>query len=220
MTDAPQLFAHPLSAFCWKALIALYEREVPFRYRTLNGADPTAYAEMEALWPMGTFPLLVDGERTIAETSVIVEHLDRRHPGPPPMVPADPEAALEARFMDRVFDLHVQAQLQRIVDDVLRPGAEHLASVVADARARLEAVYGWLDARMAGRDWAAGAFGLADCAAAPALFYADWTHPIPGRHAALRAYRARLLARPSVARAVEEARPYRHLFPLGAPERD
>lgn len=214
------LFVHPFSSYCWKALIAFYEREAPFARRLLDPSDPTAFQEMAALWPAAKFPLLVDGDQVIPEASIIIEHMDRRHPGPPPMVPTDPEAALEARLMDRIFDLHVQTPMQRIVGDAMLPEGERQASAVADARARLERIYGWLETRMTGREWATGRFGLADCAAAPALFYADWIHPIPEALGALRAFRARLLARPSVARVVDEARPYRALFPLGAPDRD
>ena len=208
------LWGHPFSSYCWKAAIALDETATPFDWRIVDGDSD---AEFRALWPLAKFPVLVDGEAVVAEASVIVEYLDLHH-GPVPLIPADRAAALDARFMDRVFDLHVQSPMQAIVGDAMRGKRD--PEGVERARAALDTAYAWLDARMAGREWAAGdAFGLADCAAAPALFYADWVHPIAA-FANLRAYRARLLARPSVARAVEGARPFRHLFPLGAPDRD
>jgi glutathione S-transferase len=214
----PTLYAHPFSSYCQKVLIALYEAGTPFDYRMVDSQERGA--ELAALWPLKRFPLLVDGGRTILEASVIVEHLDLHHPGPARLVPEDPAAALEVRMMDRIFDNYVMTPLQKLVADRMRPDAERDARGVADARAMLDGIYAWLDARMEGRTWAAGDFGLADCAAAPALFYADWAHEIAPELRHLRAYRARLLARPSMARAVEEARPYRPLFPLGAPDRD
>jgi glutathione S-transferase len=215
------LYAHPFSSYCQKALIALYENATPFEYRILAPEAPENYTALARLWPLKKFPVLVDGERTVVEATSIIEHLAVHHPGPVRLVPADPAAAVEARMLDRVFDNYVMTPMQRIVADVMRPAAARDATTVAEARALLDAAYGWLDARMEGRAWAAGdAFGLADCAAAPSLFYADWVHEIPAARPHLRDYRRRLLARPSVARAVDEARPYRHLFPPGAPDRD
>ena len=217
----PTLFAHPFSSYCQKALIALYENGTPFTFRMLDGSDPATFAEFEALWPLKRFPLLLDDGRPIAEATIIIEHLDMHHRGPARLIPGDPAAALEVRFIDRFFDNYVQTPMQKIVGDALRGAAERDARGVADARATLETAYGWLERRMAGREWAVGgSFSLADCAAAPALFYADWAHPIADGFPAVRAYRARLNARPSFARAIDEARPYRGFFPLGAPERD
>jgi glutathione S-transferase len=213
------LYSHPLSSYCWKALTALYENGTPFTYRSLE--DPEAGKELAALWPLMRFPVLVDAGETVFETSLIIEHLDLFHPGATRFLPADPRAALEVRRMDRVFDNYIQGPQGRIVFDALRPEAERDARGVAEARKMLETTYAWLDGVMADREWAAGgAFTLADCSAAPALFYADWTHKIPEAFPSLLAYRRRLLARPSVARAVDEGRPYRHMFPLGAPDRD
>ena len=216
-----KLYAHPFSSYCQKVLIALYENDTPFDYRRLEVGDEQAIAELEALWPIKRFPVLVDGERTSVEASIIIEHLGLEHPGPVRLVPEDARAALQVRMMDRFFDNYVSTPQQRIVFDSIRP-AEHRDSYgVQEARAMLDRAYGWLDASMVGRRWAAGDdFSLADCAAGPALFYADWTHPIGEGFAHVRAYRKRLLERPSFARAVNEARPYRPLFPLGAPDRD
>ncbi|HVY63752.1 MAG TPA: glutathione S-transferase family protein [Gammaproteobacteria bacterium] len=213
------LYAHPFSSYCQKVLTALYENGTPFTYRKLEAAD--AWAELAKLWPLRKMPVLVDDGRVVIEASVIVEHVQLHHPGPVRLIPADPRAALEVRFMDRFFDNYVSTPQQKFVFDRLRPEPDRDPYGVEEARRALDAAYAWLDGVMAGREWAAGdAFSLADCAAAPFLFYADWTHPIDTKFANVRAYRQRLLARPSFARAVEEARPYRPLFPLGAPDRD
>lgn len=218
---ALKLYAHPFSSYCQKVLIALYENETPFDFRMLSPDDAEASAELAALWPLKRFPVLVDEGRTVIEASVIVEHLGLHHPGPVRLVPEDARAALEVRTMDRVFDNYVSTPMQKIVADAIRALENRDPQGVAEARATLDVVYRWLDEAMAGREWAAGGgFSLADCAAAPALFYADWVHPIDEALPSLRAYRRRLLARPSFARAVDEARPYRPLFPLGAPDRD
>ncbi len=216
-----KLYAHPFSSYCQKTLIALYENATPFEWALLSPENEPALAEHAALWPLRRMPLLVDGERTVVEASVIVEYLDLHHPGPVRMLPADPRAALEVRTLDRVFDNYVMTPMQKIVFDVICAPEHRDAHGVAQAHHLLDMAYAWLDGRLAGRRWAAGeAFGLADCAAAPALFYADWVHPIGESHRELKAYRQRLLARPSFARAVDEARPYRKLFPPGAPDRD
>ena len=216
-----QFFAHPFSSYCQKVLIALYENGTPFTFRMLGPDQPETGAEFARLWPIKKFPLVVDDGRTILEATTIIEYLEVRHPGAVPLIPRDPGLAVEVRMMDRVFDNYVMTPQGKCVFDALRAPDARDAQGVAEARAMLEKVYAWLDARMATRGWAAaGQFSLADCAAAPALFYADWTHPIDARFGHLRAYRARLLARPSFARAVDEARPFRPYFPLGAPDRD
>jgi glutathione S-transferase len=216
-----QLFFHPFSSYSQKALIALHENATPFTARVLSQDDPATGAEFAALWPLKRFPILRDGERTILEATGIIEYLDAMHPGPVRLIPQDPVLAIEVRMMDRVFDNYISTPQQRVVYDALRAPEARDPQGVAEARALLETAYAWLDGVMADREWAAaGAFSLADCAAAPALFYADWTHPIAPRFGNLLAYRARLLARPSFARAVDAARPFRAYFPLGAPDRD
>ncbi|WGS50725.1 glutathione S-transferase family protein [Paraburkholderia sp. D15] len=216
-----KLYAHPFSSYCQKVLTALYENGTPFDLRKLDHGDPPVMAEFAALWPIQRFPLLVDGERTVLESSVIIEYLGLTHPGPVRLLPADPLAALEVRTMDRFFDNYISTPQQKIVFDSMREPAERDTRGVADARAMLDTAYGWLNGVMAEREWAAGEhFSLADCGAAPFLFYADWTHRIGDAFPHVRAYRKRLLARPSFARAVDEARPYRSYFPLGAPDRD
>lgn len=214
-----KLYAHPFSSYCQKVLIALYENGTPFDYRMLDNEQ--ANAELAALWPMKRFPVLVDGDATVVESSVIIEHLGLHHPGPVRLVPEDARAALQVRTLDRFFDNYVMTPMQRIVFDAMRPEEARDPQGVADARRMLDAAYGWLDGVMSGRQWAAGdGFSLADCAAAPSLFYADWVQPVGEAFPHARAYRQRLLARPSFARAVDEARPYRKFFPPGAPDRD
>jgi glutathione S-transferase len=215
------LYAHPFSSYCQKVLIALYENATPFSLRMLTFDDIDTAREFEALWPIKRMPLLVDDRRPVAEASIIIEHLALHHAGPVRLLPDDPKAALDVRFMDRFFDNYVMTPMQRIVSDYIRAPEKRDEQAVAEARAHLDTAYRWLDRRMADREWAvADGFSLADCAAAPALFYADWTHPLGDAFSHVRSYRRRLLARPSFARAVNEARPYRPLFPPGAPDRD
>ena len=216
-----KLYAHPFSSYCQKALIAFYENGTPFEWGLLSPENEPALAEHAALWPLRRMPVLVDAGRTVIEASLIVEYLDLHHPGPVRLLPQDARDALEVRSLDRCFDNYVMTPMQKIVLDLIRPAEHRDPYGVAEARRLLDTSYAWLDGRLAGRTWAAGdAFGLADCAAAPSLFYADWVHPIGAEHRVLRAYRQRLLARPSFARAVDEARPFRKFFPPGAPDRD
>jgi glutathione S-transferase len=216
----PQFFYHPFSSYCQKVLIALYEKQVDFNARMLDQDHAENGAEFARRWPIGRFPILVDGDRTIMETSAIIEHLEIAH-SEPRLIPADPREAVEVRMLDRIFDNYVMNSASNPVFNAIRPETDRDLYGVNQAMAMLDKTYAWLDQWLEGREWAAaGQFSLADCAAAPSLFYADWVRPIPEEHANLRAYRARLLARPSFARAVDGGRPYRHFFPLGAPDRD
>ena len=216
-----QLFGHPFSSYTMKALIALYENETPFDFRILDPDHPDNNADLARRWPIAKFPLLVDGATTVFETSAIIEHLAAFHSGPVPLIPTDARAAVPVRMLDRVFDSYVMGPMQAIVADALRPKEARDPYGVAQARTALDTIYAWLDQALAGRQWAVGnSFTLADAAAAPALLYADWAHPIGEDRTTLKAYRARLLARPSFARCIEDARPYRRFFPLGAPDRD
>jgi glutathione S-transferase len=217
-----QLYYHPFSSYSQKALIAMYENGIVFERQVLEGPDSPASQRLAAMWPMKRFPVLVDGERVILEASCVIEYLHLHRPGPVPLIPGDPDQALEVRMMDRFFDNYVATPQQKVVFNALRPADVRDAYGVEEAREMLETAYAWLDARMSdGREWAVGdAFSMADCGAAPFLFYADWTHRIGDAHPHVTAYRRRLLARPSVARAVDEARPFRPYFPLGAPDRD
>ena len=213
------LYSHPFSSYCQKVLIALWENDIPFAYRHLE--EPGAAEERAALWPLGRFPVLVDGGQTVVESSIIIEHLDLHHPGAVRLLPDERAAALEVRFMDRFFDNYIMTPMQAPVAEALRAEGGRKDTALAEARVALDAAYAWLEARLDGRTWAVGeSFTMADCAAAPSLFYADWVHPIGPGYPRLREYRSRLLARPAMARAVNEGRPYRHYFPLGAPDRD
>ncbi|WP_199554335.1 glutathione S-transferase family protein [Sandaracinobacteroides hominis] len=216
-----ELYGHPFSSFTWKPLIALHERRVEFRFRNVDPGHPDNSARLAEMAPIGQFPVLVHGECEICESNVIIEYLDLHAPGDPPMVPPDPTDALEARMMAEIFDDYVNEVMQKVVNDALAPEAERSVRAVVQAKGQLLRSYGWLEKKLAGREWGSGGdFGIADCAAAPALFYADWVEAIPDSCPGLQAYRARLLARPSVVHVVDEARPYRRYFPLGAPDRD
>ncbi len=213
----PILYAHPFSSYCQKVLVALYENGTQFELRHLD--DAGRMDELAARWPMKRFPVLVDRGGTVVEASTIIEYLQLHYPGPRPMIPAHADAALEVRMLDRIFDNYVSTPQQKCVFDALRAEGARDAPGVAEARRMLDTIYDWLDDHMAGRTWAAGdRFSMADCGAAPFLFYAHFTHPIDAGHAHLLAYRGRLLARPSFARVVDEARPYRRYFPLGTIE--
>jgi glutathione S-transferase len=212
------LYSHPFSSYSQKALIALYENDTAFTYRNLE--EPGANEERQALWPTGKFPVLVDDGKTVVESSIIIEHLDLHHRGPTRFLPDNPDEALEVRFMDRFFDNYVMGEMQKPVFESLRPDGRK-DEALAEAARVLDVAYAWLEQRLQGRTWAAGeAFSMADCAAAPSLFYADWVHQVGDAYPTVRAYRSRLLARPAIARCVEEGRPYRPYFPLGAPDRD
>lgn len=214
-----EIFAHPFSSYCQKAFVALYENDTPFELRMLEDKD--AAAELARIWPHNRFPVLREGERVVFETTSIIEYLHVRHPGPVRLIPDDPDAAVEVRMMDRFFDNYVMTPQGSIVFNAIREAKDRDPIGDDRARAMLDTSYAWLDERMKGREWAAGdSFSLADCAAAPSLFYADWTHPITEQFEHVRAYRERLNARPSFARAIDGGRPYRHYFPLGAPDRD
>ena len=210
-----RIYGHPLASFYWKALIALYERNVPFEFLMVDADHPEHAEAIARLAPAGQFPVLADGGRIVIESAAIIEYLDLHHGAAPPLVPADARAAIEARQMDGIFDDYVSAPLTRMVLNALRPEDKRDPCADTEAKAMLDKSYAWLDVWMTGRDFAANeAFSIADCSAAPALFYAHWGYPIPETCQALRAYRARLLTRPSIARVVEEARPWRKYFPL------
>ncbi|MBN9079954.1 MAG: glutathione S-transferase [Rhizobiales bacterium 62-17] len=213
------LYGHPFSSYCQKVFIALDLNETPFDLRILE--DKVALAEFSALWPLKRMPALVDGDKTVVESTVIIEYLDVHHRGRVRLVPEDPAAALDVRMLDRFFDNYIMTPMQKIVLNQLRPVEVRDGYGVEEARGMLDTAYGWLEAHLKGRSWAAGGdFTLADCAAAPSLFYADWAHEIAPHFAQVRAYRARLLQHPAVKQAVDGGRPYRSYFPLGAPDRD
>jgi glutathione S-transferase len=215
-----QLFAHPFSSYCQKVLIALWADGTEFEYRLLEQDHPDNFAEVKQRWPFGKFPLLVDDGRTVVETTCIIDYLQAHHPGPNRWIP-EGDLGLRVRFLDRFFDIYVMENMTKAGNDILRPEGSRDPYGAQRARGNLHMAYDWLEANLGEGPWAAGEdFTLADCAAAPSLFYADWIEEIGPQRPRLSAYRARLLAHPTVARAVDEGRPYRPYFPLGAPDRD
>ena len=210
-----QLFYHPLASYCWKVLIGLYESDIEFEGHLVDLGNREQRAELEALWPFVKFPLLRDtttGEVT-PESSILLEWLALRRPSARWLLAADGTRALRTRALDRFFDTYVHEPMQKIVGDKLRSADQHDPTGVEAARATLTTAYATLERRLGG-GWADGeAFSLADCAAYPALYYANRVHPIPNEHVETRAYLARLSARPSVRRVMKEAEPYLHLFP-------
>lgn len=217
----PKLYFHPFSSYCQKALIGLYEAQAAFEPVPVDLGDPASRAALAAIWPLAKFPVLRDEEAglTLPEATIIVEYLAERAPHGRHLVPTDSAAALQSRLWDRFYDNYVETPLQKVVGDRLRPEGRRDPHGVEEAKAMLGEAYAIADAALGdGRAWAAGdAFTLADCAAAPALFYANAARPFAG-YAHVEAYFERLLARPSFARAVDEARPYRHFFPLPWPD--
>jgi glutathione S-transferase len=210
------LHYHPLSSFCWKALIALYENDTPFEPRLVDLGNETERAALLKLWPIGKFPVLRDDakDRTIPESSIIIEYLDSYYPGRTQFIPADPKLALQTRLRDRFYDLYVHLSVQKIVGDRLRPEGKKDPQGVEEAKARIRSCYGMIDKEVAAKTWAMGeAFSLADCAASPALFYASKVMPFGDTHKNVTAYFDRLKARPSFARVIKEAEPYFAMFP-------
>ena len=212
-----RLYYHPLSSYCWKALIAFYEHDIPVDKVMTNLGDPEQRAALLKLWPIGKFPVLVDEARgrTLPESSIIIEYLDMNYANGSRLVPADPEAALVVRQWDRFYDLYVHTPMQAIVADRIRPEGSADPYGVAAARARLGGALDIVETEMASREWAAGAtFSMADCAATPALFYADQVQPFGATHPVASGYLARLKSRPSIARVIAEAKPYFHMVPM------
>jgi glutathione S-transferase len=208
-----KLYAHPLSSFSWKVLIALYENATPFEPVTV---DDTTHADLLKVWPLGKFPVLVDAARgeTVPESSAIVDYLDRYYPGPVQFTPADPDLAWRVRLRDRFFDLHIHQPMQKIVGDRIRPSAQKDPFGVEEARGALAKAYPVVAAQVGRASWLSGdAFGLADCAAAPALYYANKVQPLGDEHTGVKAYLERLAARPSFARVLQEAEPFLRFFP-------
>ncbi len=214
------LYGHPFSSYTWKALIALYANGTEFEFRMVDADYPENSAFVAGVSPLGKFPVLVDGERTIFEATSIIEYLHLHHPGPAPLLPADPADAIAVRMLDRVFDISVMDAMQEIVAEHIRHPGMADPAVEARVRDRLDRAYKWIDGWLQREPRHGEDVTLIECAAAPSLFYADWVYPIPMACDALRQWRAHLLALPPVKRCVDEARPYRAYFPLGAPDRD
>lgn len=213
---ALKLYLHPLSSYCQKVLIALYENDTPFEPVIVDLGDEASRTAFRKVWPIGKFPVLRDDARdhTVPESTIIIEYLARHYPGPTDFIPADADLAWQTRLQDRFFDLHVHMHMQKIVGDKLRPADAKDPHGVAEARKQLQLAYGMIEKHLEGKTWAMGeAFTLADCAASPALFYSTLVAPLGEDHRNLAAYVTRLKQRPSFARVIEEAKPYFWMFP-------
>jgi glutathione S-transferase len=211
-----KLYYHPLSSFCWKPLIALYENDTPFEPLLVNLGDTAEREAFYKLWPIGKFPVLEDTTRDffVPESSIIIEYLAQHYPGPSKLVPEDADKARQVRMRDRFFDQHIHAHMQKVTGDRLRAKDQKDPAGVAEARHRMRTALSMVESAMAKNRWAMGDdFTMADIAAAPALFYADKMVPLAGEFPNTLAYLERLKARPSFARTLKEAEPYMHMFP-------
>lgn len=210
------LYYHPLSSFCQKVVTAFYEAGIPFNGEIIDFSDPTSAAKLEAVWPMLRFPVLRDEERdlTLPESTIIIEYLAENYPAAAALIPNDPDIRRDVRLWDRFFDGFIMQNMQKIVLDNIRPEGKSDAYGVDQARTTLAKAYGVLEKRLEGRRWVVGDhFTMADCAAGPALFYADKVAPFSTDYPGVAGYFERLKACPSFARALKEAEPYFHLFP-------
>jgi glutathione S-transferase len=210
------LYLHPLSSYCHKVLIALYENAVAFTPEVVNLGDPQSRDKFKQVWPLAKFPVLSDDSRqqTIPESTSIIEYLERHCPGPVRLIPQEEEAAAEVRAKDRFYDLHVHYHMQRIVADKLRPEDGHDPIGVSESKGRLQTALQMAEVDLATLRWACGdAFSMADCAAAPALFFIDKMMPLKNQYPHLDAYLNRLKQRPSYARVLMEAEPFLKFFP-------
>ena len=210
------LHFHPLASYCWKALIALYENDIPFTPNLVDLGNPAERAALAKLWGIGKFPVLRDEARneTVPESTIIIEYLDRHYRGRTRFIPDDFDRALQVRLYDRFFDLYVHLPMQKIMIDRMRPDGKQDPQGVEEARAQLRTSYAMIEQKMAKGGWAIGEdFGLVDCAAAPPLFYGNMVVPFGDANSNLSAYFERLKARPSVARVMREAEPYFNMVP-------
>lgn len=213
---ALQLYFHPLASYCWKVLIAFYENEIPFEPLLVDLSNTESRDAFFKLAPLGKFPVVRDTSngRVVAESTIIIEYLSLHHPGPVALLPTDRDLALEVRAQDRFFDQQIHEPMQKHVGDKFRPEAGHDPVGVEQAHAQIEKAYGILETTLTGRTWAAGeTFSMADCAAAPALYYANLVHPLGAEYERVASYLKRLETRPSFARVLKEAQPYFAMFP-------
>ncbi len=213
------LYGHPFSSYTWKALIALYAIDAKFDFRVVDAEHPEHAAVVQSGGPLGKFPVLADGEHLIFESTTIIEYLALHHGGQDMLIPGNADGAIGIRMIDRVFDNYVMGSMQVVVDEYIRDGANPDPARITEAKDRLDRTYAWLEGWL--EFYPAGDhISLIECAAAPALFYADWVHPIGDRFPRLAFWRKLLLGLPPVKRCVDDARPYRAWFPPGAPDRD
>lgn len=210
------LYYHPLASYCWKALVALYETGAPFTPRLVDLQNADEKAAFVKIWPIGKFPVLRDDtrDRTIPEATIIIEYLAQHYPGGSELIPRDPDLALKVRLSDRFYDLYVHEPMQKIVLDRLRPVDGRDIPGVETARKTLATSYAMIEKDMTGKTWAAGDhYTMADCAASPALYYANKVAPFGDEHPNISAYLDRLMQRPPFARVLAEAEPYFKMFP-------
>ena len=211
-----KLYTHPLASYCQKVHVALYENETPFEAVVVDLGDPVSRAKFLKVWPVGKFPVLHDDafDRVIPESTIIIEYLEQKYPSKHRLIPVDPDLALQTRLQDRFFDLHVHEHMQKIVGNKLRPAASKDPHGVEQAEKALLLAYSLIDQQMSTRTWSAGeSFSMGDCAAAPALYYANLVLPIAAEFPNTKKYWSRLMERPSFVRVVTEAKPYFHMFP-------
>jgi len=215
---ALRVYMHPLASYCWKVLIALYETGVPFEPELIDLQDPDERERFVRMTPLGKFPVLVDEEanKAFPESSIIIEYLASKYPAAAKLLPSDRDLELRVRLSDRFYDLYVHEKMQKIVGDRIRPEGQKDPSGVERARQELEISLALVDRDMNAGGWATGlTFTMADCAAAPALYYANQVAPFGDRHPGAARYLDRLIARPSFARVLAEAQPYFDMFPKG-----
>jgi glutathione S-transferase len=213
-----KLYYHPLSSFCWKALIAFYENDAPFEPVLVDLQDAAAREAFLKIWPIGKFPVIVDGARgdwVVPESSIIIEYLAQHYPGPSKLIPGDADLARQVRMRDRFFDLNIHVHMQKVMGDNMRPDGKHDPYGVDHARAQIRTAFGLVDQDMAAKHWAMGdTFTMADCAAAPALFYGSMVVPFGDEFQNVAAYLERLKQRTSFARVLKEAEPYFAMVPI------
>lgn len=214
-----QLFGHPFSSYTWKALIPLYANGTEFEFREYKPFDPDDLEYLRRVHPAGKFPILVDGDTTVIESTAIIEYLAIHYPGSAPLIPADPDKAVVTRMLDRIFDNYVMSSMQRVVNAYIQNMEAPDPAEIEAGKRGLQQAYRWIETWL-GSNQLPPHVSLVSCAAAPSLFYADWVERIPEDYSRLTALRAELLALPAVSRCVEDARQYRGFFPPGAPDRD
>ncbi|RED16011.1 glutathione S-transferase family protein [Parasphingopyxis lamellibrachiae] len=214
-----KLYGHTFSSYSWKGLIPFYACDIPFEFRMIDQDNPANAAFVQQAHPAGKFPVLRDDGTVIVEATAIIEYLAATQAKGAGLIPAEPRDAVTVRMLDRVFDNYVMGTAQLSVNAHITDADNPDPAMIEAASTGLLRAYRWIE-NWLGENIFPAHVSLATCAAAPSLFYADWVERIPEDCPRLAALRAELLALPSVSRCVEDARPYRSYFPLGAPDRD